>query len=739
MGFLSVSAGCQQLFGAAISYSYLNYSVIPVFGNTQIDRAKVAAVDWKPFQSRKATEKDFDEWFKQQGFGGLAIVTGNISRLIVLDFDEQWLADEFARRFPSLTQTRVIESAGRGLPHYYYHIPLDVTVPSRRVKGADLLANGRYVVAPPTKIGASAYKIVRGGQPRTLTIAQIRLIEAFLAEQSSTTYEETKTPENQPVAVKWENTPATPIALLDAIALYKYHAVNIGRNEALFKVSLKMRDTGWLVDDVLSCLVYVHVHQAATHDHAPETSKQRYAEAVATIMSAFSRPPQKPKDSEKPSPGLPTALREHLLKQKMGYLVRVLDGLLMNNVTQGSSITEKNIVNLVHGDIGRHSVLKALTATYEDGTSIFVLVDPSPKPLTHTNVASAIAVDTNNKCLLFRAAESDENPRGRPPKSYRMPDIATLCARFGVQFSSSDPVTKADLQSTKTYRQAMQREFIKRRPGLYSMNWLADRLGVTKRTLQRYRPNIPIQQKATFQRTNITWDSLNLVPDDVEVFGAFLEDTSGKKYPPKRDIAMWLLKCKKNVLYVRQAVNYYWHPDTPPSPLAVLGVHPKSPIIPLKACLGDVSIPLSLVAQVSSTLPAAAEVEPVLNSVSESIDTYINVQKMNPAVEVSPQQISAENYKVKSKRYYHEPLSDETIELAAKRLYDRTRAMTQGKKEGYLSMATARHLAEQYGASEVKRLLQLFTWRDNIENPAAFAVVWFRSESKRERLHTLFR
>src|SRR5215207_6553319 len=110
MGFLSISAGCQQLFGAAISYSYLNYSVIPVFGNIQLERAKVAAVDWKPFQSRKATEKDFNEWFKKQEFGGLAIVTGNISRLIVLDFDEQWLGDEFARRFPLLTQTRVIES-----------------------------------------------------------------------------------------------------------------------------------------------------------------------------------------------------------------------------------------------------------------------------------------------------------------------------------------------------------------------------------------------------------------------------------------------------------------------------------------------------------------------------------------------------------------------------------------------------------------------------------------------------
>jgi hypothetical protein len=37
-----------------------------------------------------------------------------------------------------------------------------------------------------------------------------------------------------------------------------------------------------------------------------------------------------------------------------------------------------------------------------------------------------------------------------------------------------------------------------------------------------------------------------------------------------------------------------------------------------------------------------------------------------------------------------------------------TRAIAQGKKGGYLSMATARRLAEQYGASEVKQLIQRF-------------------------------
>ncbi|MDQ7028031.1 MAG: bifunctional DNA primase/polymerase [Anaerolineae bacterium] len=735
MAVLSIQSTYQHLLRVAVSYSHLDYSVIPVFGNHQPARGKLPAVNWKPFQARKARESDFRRWFREDGFAGLGIVTGAISGLIVLDFDEQSLADEFVSRFPYLTETKIVQSAGRKLPHYYYHIPEYANVNSRRVKGIDLLSDGRYVVAPPTAIGDGIYKIVRDKQPKTLTTAHIRLIEAFLDEQSHYTHETSEKAKNTPISIisektTREKTPLVPIMPQDAIALYCHLAPEIGRNEALFNVSLKMRDTGWLLEDAIKCLKGIHINQVAASSHVRETANQRSAEAIATIKSAFSRPPRKQMQSADTPQTLPTMLREVLLQRKMGYLVRVLDGLLLSGVTQSSEITEKSIVNTLSGIVGRYSILKALSTLYDDNAPIFARSNPSPRTPTPTHVALANATNPNNKCVLFSATISDGIQRGRPPKTYRMPDIDTLCIRFGVKFRYSDPLALDDLRSTKTYRQAMQREFIKRRPGLYPMNWLANRLGIVRRTLQRYRPDMPIRQKAMFRRVDITWDTLNRVPDKVEVFGAFLQDDTGKKYPAKLEIAKFLLRRKRTVEYVRQDVNYYWHLDRPPSPLVMMGIHPQSPKTSLKARFEDMP---TVQREKMRQIPQIA-VKPDSENTSRQANSTGNTSLPIQAV---PARASPIQYKPKAKRYYRKPLADEVLESAAQRLYKRSRAMCE-TKEGYMSMATARRLAEQYGTSEVKRLIQLFAWRDNIENPAGFAVVWLRSESKREQLNALY-
>ncbi len=54
-----------------------------------------------------------------------------------------------------------------------------------------------------------------------------------------------------------------------------------------------------------------------------------------------------------------------------------------------------------------------------------------------------------------------------------------------------------------------------------------------------------------------------------------------------------------------------------------------------------------------------------------------------------------------------------------------------------MSIMTARRLVHQYGVSLVRSLIQVFTWRDNIENYAGFAVVWLRSEAKRAEFEQL--
>jgi hypothetical protein len=798
MDFFERSTRISALFGAAESYYFLGYSVIPVYGDCDPARAKVAAVNWQPFQHRRATPAHFKHWFQEQAFGGLAILTGAISGLVVLDFDDPQTAADFASQYPHLTQTRTVLSAGRNLPHYYYELPPSISLSSMSAKGVDLQANGRYVVAPPTRLGNQTYNIVRGGQPHSLTPAQARLLQSFVETQRSagsasgqsavdSTSEKavfalpekrlsiTLSSATQSDQAAENDTPAAdrmPLSPDEAQTLYRYHAPRIGRNNALFKVALRLRDTGWLLDDTLACLVELHARQPATNSHPPETIKQRRIEAERTIRSAFSRPPGRPpsrsEDADAPEPpGLPNSVREAFLQQKQGYVVRVLDALLLAGAEPGQLLTEKIITEALDGLVGRYSILKALKATYHDKSPVFRDYDgdiaayqntrstktPSPGTPTPADAASATAEDTNNNCLLFRATKPDKKRRGRPPTYYIMPDIETMCAQLDVKFTASDPLKTADLQSIKKYRQGLEREFIKRAPGLYPRRWLAKRLGISVRTSQRYRQDLPLKQREMFFKRLITWENVDSIPETDEPEGIFLQDETGKRYPPVCQLAAKLLAEGRTVFLMHQDVNYYWHPDTPPSPLAMMGIHPKQHQATkhlldefetadsdskagtwMKKPLNPPENTPKTVSETANTANNASE--PVTKPDTTSHDKPETAAADASAATEAPLQPRPKPFKPKSNRYYRRELPESNDEYYAMKLYRKTRDICKARSNGddipphYLSKASARRLTDQYGYQLVKKLIQVLTWRDGIENPAGFAVVWLRSTSK---------
>src|SRR5436190_1411906 len=111
------------MFTAAEAYSALGWSVIPLLGECDPTRPKVPALPWSGFQQSHATPSEHHQWFAEAGFGGIGIVTGHISQLVVLDFDSEDLFKEFHRLYPDLTETRTITSASRQLPHLYFKLP----------------------------------------------------------------------------------------------------------------------------------------------------------------------------------------------------------------------------------------------------------------------------------------------------------------------------------------------------------------------------------------------------------------------------------------------------------------------------------------------------------------------------------------------------------------------------------------------------------------------------------------
>ena len=570
---LSFSNYFQTLWTTAETYLSLKYSVIPLRGDLDTAQPKAAAVPWKVYQSRRATLSDLHNWFIEQQFPALGIVTGRISRLMVLDFDTPELFQYFKVRYPHLTQTRTIQTH-RGW--HLYFCPPDVPLSSRKGSGVDLLSEGCYVVAPPSTIGETAYRITRGGQPRSLTSSDLHAIHLFLDSLSPQPESSPQLPPHQATNREVPSLPPQPeISASTLIATYLKESIR-GRNQALFRAALIARDNGWTNQAVLNCLAARHAHHPGGAGHIEETVSQRLREAQATIDSIFSHPPRhkSPQNRER-ALQLPNTVREKLLQLNQTATLRTIEALFHLGITPGTNLTRTQIVEYLAGTVGDWSIRIALASLSPDGSPIFPRINPSPEPPTQAKAASHSETDTTKKCFFGGAEKPTGSLTHRPATHFLMPSIPELCQMLDVKPAGSDPISLDDLSSARKTRQAIHRELIKRRPGIYPRRWLAARLGVCKETLDAYNRDIPIHFKHLFHETPINWSNLNRVPSGVVISGAFLEDNEGKRYPARRQIAAHLLRQGRAVRYKQQDANYYWFGDSAPIISLNLGLHPN--------------------------------------------------------------------------------------------------------------------------------------------------------------------
>lgn len=692
----------KALFDAASTFLQMGFSVIPVHGDRHPSQAKVAAVDWKAYQSRFATLPELKEWFFEKGAGGMALVTGKISRLLVFDFDDERLAEVFIQRFAHLCETRIVHSANRGLPHVYFRLPVGVTVPSRRLQGLDVQSDGRYIIAPPTTIDGAPYRVVRGGFPRELTRAELHQIQLFVEEVASV--QQSVTAAVAPVA---DEAPRIPMRTAEECRNY-YLAVApyAGRNTALFRAALMMRDTGWTYGDTLFVLQPLHV-MLARPDERPA---QREREAEATIRSVYSRAPRPPQQATR---GLPNSLREALLRRDQVALLRVLDGLLMDSVPTGALLTEKEIVERLSGRVGRYSILQALQATI-NGSVVFAPQAPFPTPHTPTIVATHSDEDNGKKCTLLGVTASDKN-RGRPARRFQMPSIEGLCRLLGVRWTRSDALQAEDLQSPASYRRALHREFIKRIPGTYHVKLLARRLHVVDRTIQRYNLVCGVSVIPTFDRYPVHLGMMHLIAAPRP--GMFIEDARGNRYPCLPEVAKRLLGQGRSPRLCIQGFNHYTHPDGRYLPPGLAAKPDPAAQEPHSVFYVAPDVPETVTATKTPQIAAQSAYAPSYSA-----------PKAPPHPSITP-------------RSFRRVLPDAGLEAAASRLYHHVRdlvAQAHGGGGGPLSMANARRLAVQYGAELLTRCQLTLHRRTNIHNYAGFVVSFLRSEATAQRLRAAY-
>lgn len=542
----------ESLESAAKRYKSLGFSIIPLQGARNPQQAKLPQVKWSRYQHTQPTDAEMSHWFAGKADIGIGVVCGRVSRLLVLDIDDVSVASEFRHQLPHLANTFTVKSGTRGLPHFYFRLPVGWLVPTAAYPGADLRAEGSYVVAPPTTVGQACWQVEYDVPIRTLTSVGLKQILAFLAGLKPL-----YTPPNDLSNVTPYVTVASEFRRVgvadELVSLYRQLAAK-GRNTALFKAAVKARDSGIAQADVLGRLAPVHISEPGSH---AESAGDRYQEAVQTIASAYSRPAQVEPISRQR--GLSTGVREKLLQEGLIAVGRLLDALYAAGVDDDATLTEAQICQCVQKfGIGRRSVMNALSAKFE-GQPVFEQRKSPRIPPEYANAAFETD-NLNNSCEMSRGAKRVNNhQRGRPARLYQIPTPHAVANQFDVSSRGHDAVQGHELASPRLYRQALHERLIERRPGAYPREWLSARIGVSRWTTRRYEAALNIQVQPAYVERTLTWESAAILPDDARdmSYGVFIQTADGKRYPSLRGIALRLLKQGKRPVLMHQQVNHY--------------------------------------------------------------------------------------------------------------------------------------------------------------------------------------
>jgi hypothetical protein len=139
------------MMNIALEYLHQGFSVIPM------GKAKVPFVKWAEFETRLPTEDEIRKWWDRWPEAGIAVVTGKISNLTVVDFD---LYKEGAEPIPQGVDCLEIPTAPtpRGGKHLYFSY--DSRIPNKAdiAKYVDGRNDGNILTLPPTKNGSGSYE-----------------------------------------------------------------------------------------------------------------------------------------------------------------------------------------------------------------------------------------------------------------------------------------------------------------------------------------------------------------------------------------------------------------------------------------------------------------------------------------------------------------------------------------------------------------------------------------------------
>jgi hypothetical protein len=495
------------------------------------------------FWKSPPSQTHIETWFSDHHIKSYGILCGRISdNLFILDFDNITEYKNFKRKFDKIAETLTVRTK-RG---YHVYLRANKAVKTQKIHGGDLQGEGSYAIGPGSTIQEHQYeietyqpiyKITQGELKKLLdTISlpsEIQLQDNYIANR----------PDKNDLTVE------------KMIRQFKRLLKTKGRNKALYQVSNTAKALKIPLQQIMQPLTDAYADAKPQWRHQPETKSTRVREAQRTIQSAYKRVFNKQKTRE----GLlPTAIREEMIKataiknndgiQVKGSTIpgRFLEALLREGINAGNTFTIKEAQTIgIKYRISTKSIytiLRQELGNTPSGERVFRIVKQS----SH--------VGNTDKRTINKDYNSVNLSGRKTHFRFEMPSIEALCSMYKVIPQSWDSLEPEDLMSSKAYKEAIHREYIRRCSPEQSVTYMANRLGCHPRTIYRYDTNLNVKTIPIFGFIPLTWanvDDPNLYGDlrpDGITQGKWLQRPDGKRFPLVKGIAVHQLSQGKTLV-----------------------------------------------------------------------------------------------------------------------------------------------------------------------------------------------
>jgi putative DNA primase/helicase len=146
----------MDVLTAALELLASGFRPIPVDAES-----KKPPIAWKEFQARAPQEAEVRRWWAEHPGAGVAILTGGVAGVDVLDLDvgrpPDWPAE--GQELPTAC---IVETPSGGLHYYFKHIKGLRNSAGQVAPHVDVRGDGGYIVVPPSCRGEGAYVYLHG-------------------------------------------------------------------------------------------------------------------------------------------------------------------------------------------------------------------------------------------------------------------------------------------------------------------------------------------------------------------------------------------------------------------------------------------------------------------------------------------------------------------------------------------------------------------------------------------------